>query len=131
MIEVWVAQLAKRGEDIFVVLQERNGSRQLDFVVAPDDAWAIDGGRTGKRYPRPMTHDFIVDLLGSLGDVSVERVVITGMHGDVYLGEVHLRHGDASVIVDCRPSDGISLALRSNVPIFVDETRLADRVVAA
>lgn len=137
MIQVEVSHLVGRQDDVYVILEERGGGRHLPLLVAPAEALAIDWGKRAKRLGRPMTHDFVVDLLAALGDVTVDRVVITEAasvpdgEDDVYFAETHLRHGESTVAVDCRPSDAIALALRLDVPILLDETRLGDRLIAA
>jgi bifunctional DNase/RNase len=120
----------------WVSLKERIGDRVLEFGIGPAEAAAIAMALQGVRQPRPMTHDFIANLLGVLDDVSVLRVIITKREfptelarqladgGAVLLGgtgtfyaELELRHRDRVITVDCRPSDGIAVALRLGVPI--------------
>jgi bifunctional DNase/RNase len=120
----------------WVRLKERIGDRVLAFGIGPAEAAAIAMALQGVRQPRPMTHDFIGNLLGALDDVSVLRVIITkrefpaelarqladgeavllGGTGTFY-AELELRHRDRVITVDCRPSDGIAMALRLGVPI--------------
>ena len=37
----------------------------------------------------------------------------------MFYGELHLRSGSKRKVIDCRPSDGIALALRAKAPIYV------------
>ncbi|HET6949923.1 MAG TPA: bifunctional nuclease domain-containing protein [Acidimicrobiales bacterium] len=83
-----------------------------------------------------MTHDFIANLLGTLEDVSVLRVIITKtdfpaqlarqvaegeavlLEGtETFYAELELRDRDHVIAVDCRPSDGIAVAVRLGLPI--------------
>ena len=117
-------------------LKERTGERVLEFWIGPAEAAAIAMPLQGLRQPRPMTHDLIGNLLGALDDVSLLRVIITkrefppelarqladgeamllGGTGTFY-AELELQHGDRVITVDCRPSDGIAVAVRLGVPI--------------
>jgi uncharacterized protein len=120
----------------WVRLKERIGDRILEFGIGPAEAAAIDMAVQGVRQPRPMTHDFIGNLLGALDDVSALRVIITKRDfpaelarqladgeavllggTETFYAELELRHRDRVVTVDCRPSDGIAVALRLGVPI--------------
>jgi bifunctional DNase/RNase len=120
----------------WVMLKERIGGRVLEFGIGAAEAAAIAMALQGVRQPRPMTHDLIGNLLGALDDVSVLRVIITKREfppelarqladGEVVLlggtetfyAELELRHRDRVITVDCRPSDGIAVALRLGVPI--------------
>ncbi|MGH9214941.1 MAG: bifunctional nuclease family protein [Acidimicrobiales bacterium] len=101
-----------------VRLKERTGNRVLDICIGEAEAAAIAFGLQGDAMPRPMTHDFIGSVLGALDDVSVLRVVITKRENETFYAELELRHRKRVVGVDCRPSDGIAVAVRLDVPII-------------
>jgi bifunctional DNase/RNase len=120
----------------WVRLKERIGDRVLEFGIGAAEAAAIAMALQGVRQPRPMTHDFIGNLLGALDDVSALRVIITKREfpaelarqladgeavllggTETFYAELELRHRDRLITVDCRPSDGIAVALRLGVPI--------------
>jgi uncharacterized protein len=101
-----------------VRLKERSGDRVLDLSIGEPEAAAISLGLHGLLQPRPMTHDFIGNLLQALDDVSVRRVVITKLDHGTFHARLELQHRDRVVQVDCRPSDGIALAIRLSVAII-------------
>jgi bifunctional DNase/RNase len=102
-----------------VRLTERAGDRVLDFGIGQAEAVAIGFGLQGHREPRPLTHDFIGDLLEALDDVSVRRLVITKRTSDgTFHAEIEVQQRERVLTVDCRPSDGIALAVRLGVPIM-------------
>lgn len=70
--------------------------------------------------PRPMTHDLITNLLGSLS-AQVEKIVITELKDSTFFALIHLTVGDRVMEVDSRPSDAIAIALRTDAPIFVED----------
>ena len=47
---------------------------------------------------------------------------IDSIEGGVYYAQLTLSTDNHVEHIDCRPSDGIALALRADVPIFVDES---------
>jgi hypothetical protein len=71
-----------------------------------------------------MTHDLFKRVVLSLGG-AVERLVVTDIRENTFYAELHLMLGEEELAVDCRPSDGIALALRFQAPIFVTEKVLA------
>jgi bifunctional DNase/RNase len=130
------AQALAEQPEPWVRLKERIGDRVLEFGIGPAEAAAIAMALRGVRQPRPMTHDLIGNLLGALDDVSLLRVIITKREfppelarqladGEaVLLGEtetfyavLELQHRNRVITVDCRPSDGITVAVRLGVPI--------------
>jgi hypothetical protein len=75
-----------------------------------DDVW--------QETQRPMTYDLTKTLL-DLGQVVVERVIVSRLHEHTFYGTMIVKTGSTVSEVDCRPSDAITLALRLDVPIFV------------
>ena len=67
---------------------------------------------------RPMTHDLLRDLISQLGG-EIESIEVTELRDNTYYATICLQVGDKKLSVDSRPSDAISLALRTKSPIFV------------
>ena len=72
----------------------------------------------GIKMARPMTHDLLRSLLGELG-ASVEAIEVTDLRDNTYYALIHLEIDGRRLAIDCRPSDAISLALRTKSPIYV------------
>jgi len=70
--------------------------------------------------PRPMTHDLINDILVSLNS-KVEKVVITDIIENTYYADLYIWKGSSVAVIDCRPSDAISLALKNRAKIYISE----------
>ncbi|CAN5341899.1 MAG: bifunctional nuclease family protein [Euzebyales bacterium] len=108
-----------------VLLKERGGERFLPVWIGAVEATAIAFALQGVATPRPMTHDLMRDLLGSL-DVAVERVVVTELRDGTYYAEIRMRRGEKEVAVSSRTSDAIALAVRVAAPIFADDAVLEE-----
>ena len=73
----------------------------------------------GIKMARPMTHDLLQRIIGELG-ATVECVEVTDLQGQHLLrADLPAQIGDREVTIDSRPSDAISLALRTKSPIYV------------
>jgi bifunctional DNase/RNase len=72
----------------------------------------------GIKMARPMTHDLLRTVVDMLGGV-VEAIEVTDLRDSTYYAVIYLEIGGRRVSVDARPSDAISLALRTKSPIFV------------
>ena len=79
--------------------------------------------------PRPMSHDLIKSFMEHLS-VTVRRVVIGDVRNSTYYATVYLENNGVERTVDARPSDAISLALRTRAPLYVSEDVLARRNTA-
>ncbi|MFM1965191.1 MAG: hypothetical protein RL134_916 [Actinomycetota bacterium] len=100
-----------------VLLREIEGDRYLPIWIGAAEATAIAYVQQGVVPPRPLTHDLLKDVIGSVGR-SLEEVRITRLEDGVFYAELHLGEG---AIVSARPSDAIALALRTSSPILVDD----------
>jgi bifunctional DNase/RNase len=105
-------------------LKEREGERQFPIVIGSFEAWAIERRLKDEGVPRPMTHDLLANTIHELGG-ELQRVVVTDLvtadHGGTFYAELHVHQGKKDHRIDCRPSDGVALAVRLDVPIFVDD----------
>ncbi|KMQ52351.1 hypothetical protein CHISP_0618 [Chitinispirillum alkaliphilum] len=110
-----------------IILQETGGSRSLSVPIAPLDASAIAMHSLQAAEPgKPLTIDLVKLIVDQLGG-ELARVVIYDYSEQVYLTRLQVSVGDSVKIIDCRPSDAISLALRSRCPILVNDS-VFDRI---
>jgi bifunctional DNase/RNase len=103
--------------------------RTLRFSIGTSEAISISMALKKISAPRPLTHDLFADVLKEF-EIMVETVRITGKKDGNYRCELVLSNARfGNKIIDCRPSDGIALALRQQmyVPIVVEES-LFDQV---
>jgi len=130
MVEVDLSRIIinERSEQQVIVLKEKNGPRAFPILIGIYEATAIDRGIKEYRTPRPLTHDLICLILGSL-DIEVERVVVTDLRNQTFYAKIVLQQNGRIVEVDSRPSDAIAIAVQTGTPIFVEE-KVLDEVLA-
>jgi hypothetical protein len=101
--------------------------RALVFPVGLPEGTAM--AQALRRIPgrRPMTHELFMDVLQRV-HVDVVSVRLIGRDEGNLVAELDLMTPTGREIVDCRPSDGLVLALRMPVPapVLVDERLLED-----
>lgn len=108
-----------------VVLRDMEGQRLLPIWIGIFEAAAILFALEGIETPRPLTHDLLTVIVEELGG-TVERVDVASLEDGVYRATLHLASSRGSRQVDCRPSDGLAVALRTNAPVFVEERVLRE-----
>jgi len=101
-----------------VVLKAQDGERYLPLFMHAGDAQAIARPLRGLQPCRPLTHDLVAEMLERLGH-RVVSVGICAVHGSSYHARLRVAAGDRLEEFDCRPSDGIALAIRLNIPIEI------------
>jgi len=103
-----------------IILKEKNGDRTLPIVIGEYEAQSIALGLENIKPPRPITHDLTLSILESCG-VMMDSVLITELKNNTYYAVIRLKKKLKYWDVDARPSDAIAMAVRSTIPIFVDE----------
>ncbi|MCC7492930.1 MAG: bifunctional nuclease family protein [Fimbriimonadaceae bacterium] len=110
----------------FALLCDAQG-RQLPIWMGRCQAVAIAFKLQGETMPRPLTHDLLCNSVERLGG-QITRVLIDDFWQDTFYAKVCLAAtaGEPEMQVDCRPSDGIAIAIRAGVPILVREDVLEE-----
>ncbi len=111
-----------------LLLREIDGDRRLPIIIGEAEAQAIANELEGVRPQRPMTHDLLKNVIEALGS-SVREIVISSIKDGTYYASINFEYSD--VEVDARPSDAIALAVRCQVPMYVDEDVMNDESIKA
>jgi len=106
-----------------VILADGDG-RVIPIFIGIWEAVSINSAKIKEVLPRPFTHDLFVDLCARFS-ITLRSLQIDSIDNGVYYAQLVLVSGHHEEYLDCRPSDGIALALRADIPIFVDEGVLA------
>lgn len=108
-----------------VILKDLEDKEALSIWIGLLEASAIVVEMEKIHLPRPMTHDLVATILNSL-EIQVSRVEITDYKDNTYFALIHLVLDEKSFHIDTRPSDAIAIALRTQSPIYVHETVIAE-----
>lgn len=108
-----------------LVLQQDGGSEILPIWIGTSEALAISVALNGTRLDRPLTHETMFQVIRAL-DAEVGAVDVMALRDGTYYAELEIVKGEKTMRVDCRPSDGIALAVRCDAPIRVAREVLAE-----
>ncbi len=110
---------------LFVTAVE--GGRRFPIVIGQLEALAIDRAVKGARFPRPLTHDLLMQTIAALG-AQLVAVRIVDLHEGTFHAELALHTAPGTeVTIDCRPSDALALLVRQpGTPLLVADTVLAE-----
>jgi hypothetical protein len=101
--------------------------RALVFPVGVPEGTAL--AQALRRIPgrRPMTHELFMEVLQRV-HIDVVSVRLIGREEGNLVAEIDLMTPTGRELIDCRPSDGLVLALRMPVPapVLVDERLLEE-----
>jgi bifunctional DNase/RNase len=101
-----------------VILRDSDNKLNLPIWIGLLEATAMATELEGIKMARPMTHDLLRGILQEVG-ATVECIEVTDLKDNTYFALIYLRAGNRQLTIDARPSDAISLALRTKSPIYV------------
>ncbi len=123
MVQVELSKIIidEKRQDQIIVLREKDGDRQFPIVIGFLEASSIKMKISGVKVPRPLTHDLLLSTIQGLG-AQLDKLYIDKLVSNTFHAKLVLKNKDGeSTLIDCRPSDGIALAVRAQTPIFVEE----------
>ena len=122
MIEMKVAGIALDAatRSPIVLLRDASERRALPIFIGQDQARSIIGALENHKPPRPLTHDLFVNLIETW-EMTLERIIIHALQDNTFYAVLVVRQGEVQKEIDARPSDAISIALRTDSPIWVME----------
>src|SRR5258708_33521834 len=112
-----------------VILKEKEAERYLPIWIGINEANAIALRITGITPDRPITHDLLCNILGSV-EVTVDRILVTSLNNDVFFARIVARQDGRTLDIDARPSDAIAVAVRVGAAIYVPHQGLHKAGVA-
>lgn len=101
-----------------VVLRDESDNINLPIWIGLLEATSMATELEGVKMARPMTHDLLKNVLAELG-ATIEAVEVTELKENTFYAVIRLRLDGDEIVIDSRPSDAISLALRTQSPIYV------------
>jgi bifunctional DNase/RNase len=111
-------KISYSGEE--AVIQLKGECSILNIYITTWQADAIQEGMQGAGY-RPGTHDIITQIMEEYNIRSV-MVKITHFQDNTYFAQLYLQNWNHLSILDIRPSDAVAIAVRTNTPIYVNES---------
>lgn len=121
LVPVRVADVVEsKRDDYGIIVLLDDDERYLPIWVGRFEAQSIRVGLNGISTPRPMTYDFIRNLLEATGAVPV-RVTITQLRELTFYANLEVERAGTRQSLDCRPSDAIAVAVRTSTPIYVEK----------
>ena len=119
-VEVNSIRLEETSETPILLLLDPYTQKVLPIWIGTIEAVSIAYAQEGILHNRPQTHDLLLNVIEAL-DSSINEVNISNIEDDTYYADLILNSQKGLISLSARPSDAIALALRSNIPITVNE----------
>lgn len=106
-----------------LILSQVGGPYKIPVVIGAAEAQSIAIRMEKIITPRPMTHDLFVSFAHAFG-VKLKQIFIYKFEDGIFSSELTFADEERTVVLDARTSDAISLAMRTNAPIFTTKSIL-------
>ncbi len=103
-----------------VVLEDVEKTRLVPIWIGVNEGNAIALEMQGEKFPRPLTHDLMVNLIKAMG-AETEKIVVNDLKENSYYASIYIKQNGKTMEIDARPSDALALAVRVQCPIYIDE----------
>jgi bifunctional DNase/RNase len=107
------------------IIRDTAGTTYIPIYIGDAEGQAIDRAIARQRPPRPLTHDLIASIITELGG-EVKYLTIVDLKNNTYIGTLTIKQGKKTHEIDCRPSDGLAIAMRMAADI-----KVAQKVIQA
>lgn len=109
----------------FAVLDELDGDRHLLIQIGSAEAFALAASLGDIQWGRPMTFQFMAELVRSLGG-RIREIRLDGLVAGAYAATVEAEGPYGVALVDARSSDALNLAVLTGAPVLVALEMLDD-----
>ncbi|MCP3939133.1 MAG: bifunctional nuclease family protein [Actinomycetia bacterium] len=117
------------GATVLLVGESDDPTRVLPIFIGQSEASSIAIALGGLDTPRPLTHDLFVEVMNVTG-AGLKGVEVTELRDGTFFADIEIEVEGEVIVLSARPSDGIALAVRVGVPIYVDTEVLDEAAVA-
>jgi len=121
MLEMKVLNVAffEQGGGFAVLLSDKDSKMILPIFVGPLEAQSIVFALENQSFPRPLTHDLMLNILNNYA-IKLQKIVVSDIKDSTYFAQLFFTNNQNVIsVIDSRPSDAIALALRANCPIYM------------
>tara|TARA_B100000029_G_scaffold309112_1_gene301707 strand:+ start:173 stop:652 length:480 start_codon:yes stop_codon:yes gene_type:complete len=119
-VEVNSIRLEESSETPILLLLDPSTQKVLPIWIGTIEAVSIAYAQEGILHDRPQTHDLLLNMVEAL-DGTINEVNISNIEDNTYFADIILNTINGTITLSARPSDAIALALRSNIPVTVNQ----------
>ncbi|MCD8185501.1 MAG: DUF151 domain-containing protein [Rikenellaceae bacterium] len=104
-----------------LVLEDTGQRLEIPIVISPLDARPLLTLTEGEPSLRPGTHELFAQFISATGYRLHHLKIHDFQRGIYYASLIFGRDGQEIFTLDCRPTDGVALALREGAPMYIGQ----------
>ena len=99
---------------------DENDKQQIPIIIGEKEAHAIYCALYDIPNARPLSHDIMTSAIQFLNG-NISKVLVYKVDQGIYYSYIYLNRGEQFTRIDARTSDAVALALRLDVPLYIDK----------
>jgi bifunctional DNase/RNase len=112
-------RLLNKDHDFLLVLEQvDNPSERIEMIIGQSEAAELGVAIEELKTQRPLPSEVLKAVIKELG-FNLVKVVIDELKDGIFYSKMILTKGNQSVIIDSRPVDSITQAIRFNCKLFI------------
>jgi len=115
--ELWT--IARTTQGNAVMIRAADYTKVVPIFIGNLETQSLLIGLGRLDMPRPLTHDLILNFAAAM-NVNFEKIEISRLENETYFADLHYRYGEEAKVIDCRPSDALSLMVRQGIPLYIE-----------
>ena len=106
-----------------VILGKPEDKIRIPIIIGASEAQSIAVALEKIPAPRPLSHDILAIITREF-NVKVKEVTIYEYSEGIFFARLTCENNEMVKEIECRPSDGIAIALRLDIPIYTYQSIL-------
>jgi len=103
-----------------IILEDANNKNKIPILIGSNEAQSLSLTNENIKLPRPRPNELLINLVQKLSG-NFKSIIINKYNKGVFYTNINIEISNTPIHLDSRPSDAIEIAIRENLPIYVND----------
>ena len=103
-----------------IILEDANNKNKIPILIGSNEAQSLSLTNENIKLPRPRSNELLIHLVQKLSG-NFKSIIIDKYNKGVFYTNINIEISNTPIHLDSRPSDAIEIAIRENLPIYVND----------
>ena len=103
-----------------IILEDANNKNKIPILIGSNEAQSLSLTNENIKLPRPRSNELLINLVQKLSG-NFKSIIINKYNKGVFYTNINIEISNTPIHLDSRPSDAIEIAIRENLPIYVND----------
>ena len=103
-----------------IILEDANNKNKIPILIGSNEAQSLSLTNENIKLPRPRSNELLINLVQKLSG-NFKSIIINKYNKGVFYTNINIEISNTPIHLDSRPIDAIEIAIRENLPIYVND----------